>query len=281
MTPGNRRVKGLAPDKRLAPSSVNGPQATPTSGWAKAALIVRTVLGVSLAASIAAGLAWTGRRYMTTSPRFGVADIVVVGNERRAKEDIVAESGITLGDNVFTTDLDAVRAKVLADPWLAEVSLARRLPGTVLVQVVERKAAALVALGDTMLVTGDGAPFKKIEPGDPIDLPIITGIRPESLTEDRPGTLRTIRRAMDLAAEYDRGLGRRLPLEEVHVDPAGSFALVVGKAGLELFLGGAPFHRKLEQAARVVAELDVRGAKADAILLDNDARPERVTVRMR
>ncbi len=32
---------------------------------------------------------------------------------------------------------------------------------------------------------------------------------------------------------------------------------------------------------RVVAELDRRGAKADAIMLDNDARPERVVVRMR
>ena len=46
-------------------------------------------------------------------------------------------------------------------------------------------------------------------------------------------------------------------------------------------LGGPPFRRKLEQAARVVAELDRRGAKAETIMLDNDARPERVVVRMR
>jgi cell division protein FtsQ len=56
---------------------------------------------------------------------------------------------------------------------------------------------------------------------------------------------------------------------------------VVGKSGLELVLGGPPFRRKIDQAARVVAELDVRGARADAIMLDNDARPERVVVRMR
>jgi cell division protein FtsQ len=50
---------------------------------------------------------------------------------------------------------------------------------------------------------------------------------------------------------------------------------------MQLVLGGPPFRRKLEQAARVVAELDKRGSKADAIMLDNDARPERVVVRMR
>jgi cell division protein FtsQ len=94
--------------------------------------------------------------------------------------------------------------------------------------------------------------------------------------------MRTIRRAIDLAAEYEHGaLARRAPLEEVHVDSDGTFAVVVGRNALQLVLGGPPFRRKLDQAARVVAELDKRGAKADSIMLDNDSRPERVVVRMR
>ncbi len=48
-----------------------------------------------------------------------------------------------------------------------------------------------------------------------------------------------------------------------------------------LVLGGPPFRKKLEQAARVATELDHRGQKPDAILLDNDARPERVVARVR
>jgi cell division protein FtsQ len=67
----------------------------------------------------------------------------------------------------------------------------------------------------------------------------------------------------------------------VHVDSDGTFAVVVGRSALQLVLGGPPFRRKLDQAARVVAELDKRGAKADSIMLDNDSRPERVVVRMR
>ena len=64
-------------------------------------------------------------------------------------------------------------------------------------------------------------------------------------------------------------------------DGNGGFTLVVGRSATELVLGGPPFRRKLEQAARVVAELEKRGAKADTIMLDNDPRPERVVVRMR
>ena len=110
----------------------------------------------------------------------------------------------------------------------------------------------------------------------------MTGLRPENLLDDRPGALQSIRRAIDLAAEYERGqLARRAPLEEIHVSADGAFTIVVGRTATELVLGGPPFRRKLDQAARVFAELDKRGAKAEAIMLDNDGRPERVVVRMR
>ncbi len=61
----------------------------------------------------------------------------------------------------------------------------------------------------------------------------------------------------------------------------GGRAFVVGRVAMQLVLGGPPFRRKLDQAVRVVAELDRRGAKASAIMLDNDQRPDRVVVRMR
>jgi cell division protein FtsQ len=237
---------------------------------------------VLLVGSAALGVAWTARRHVLTSPRFAVTEIDVAGNDRRPADAVAAESGVTEGANVFSLDLDAARARLLADPWIAEAQLVRHLPGTIFVQVKERKAAAMVTLGDTYLATPDGEPFKRLEVGDPTELPLVTGLRPESLGDDREGTMRTIRRAIDLAAEYEHaGLARRAPLEEVHVQTDGTFAIVVGKGAMQLVLGAPPFRRKLDQATRVVAELDRRGAKADAIMLDNDARPERVVVRMR
>jgi cell division protein FtsQ len=219
---------------------------------------------------------------VTTSARFGVAHVEVLGAERRSVDAVVTESGIAIGTNVFDLDLDAARARLLKDPWIAEATLARRLPGTIVVQLHERKAAALVALGDTLLASADGEPFKRFEAGDPADLPLVTGLTPDAFAADPEGAKRTVRRAIDLAAEYDRGaLARRSPLQEVHVDADGAFVIVVGRGGMQLALGGPPFRRKLDYAARVVAELDKRGAKADAIMLDNEARPERVVVRMR
>ena len=227
-------------------------------------------------------MAWGARKHVMTSPRFAIAEVDVIGNRCRPREAVVAESGVVAGTNVFALDLDAARTRLLADPWIADAMLSRRLPGTVIVQVVERRAAAVVAMGDTFLTTSDGEPFKKLEPDDPVDLPLVTGLAAESIADDREGTMRTIRRAIDLAAEYDHTpLAKRIPLGEVHVQPDGSFRLVVGREGMEFVMGSPPFRRKLDQAVRVVAELDRRGTKADAVLLDNESHPERVVVRMR
>jgi cell division protein FtsQ len=280
----NRRVReGVrdgAADRESVPPTPSAP--APPRAPSRFMNAVRTFLGVTLVAGASVAVAWAARRHIMTSPRFAVAEVQVVGADHRPSEAIAAESGIAVGTNVFALDLDGARAAILADPWIAEVSLARRLPGTILVQVVERKAAALLAMGDTFLATSDGEPFKKLEAGDPVELPLVTGLTTDTFSADRDGAMRSVRRAIDLAAEYDRGaLARKAPLEEVHVEPDGAFTIVVGRSATELVLGGPPFRRKLEQAARVVAELEKRGAKADTIMLDNDARPERVVVRMR
>jgi cell division protein FtsQ len=266
-----------------SPSEIAPPEPPPAGKReTRVVSLLRTVAGIALVAGSSLGVAWVARKHVVSSPRFAVAEVDIVGNEQRTSDFLARESGLAVGANIFGTNLDSARARLLTDPWIVDAKLARRLPGTILVQVTERKAVALVALGDTFLVTSDGEPFKRLEPGDPVDLPMVTGLRPEDIADDRTGATQTIKRAIELAAEYEHGaLARRSPLEEVHVEPDRAFTLVVGRSATQLVLGGPPFRRKIDQAARVVAELDRRGAKADAIMLDNDAKPDRVIVRMR
>jgi len=255
--------------------------------------IARSVLGFAMVVGIGGSVAWGARHYVKTSPRFAVSQIVTSGEKRRSPDDLMLLAGVAKGQNVFTIDLDRARARLLADPWISEASLSRQLPGTLFLQVVEREAAGLLATTDaaerpagggpsTYLVTREGAIIKHVEAGDPTDLPVVTGIALTQLLEDREGATRVVRRALDLAADYDHSpLAARAPLEEIHVEPTLDMTLVVGKSGITIHMGAAPYRRKLEQAVRVVGELDRRGAKADTIMLDSEARPERVVVRMR
>lgn len=246
--------------------------------------ILRASLGVLMVVAIGGGVAWGARSYVKTSPRFAVTEIVTTGANRRTPDELADIAGIAKGQNVFTADLDRARARLLADPWVSEAALSRQLPGTIYVRVVEREAAGLVAMGggESYLVARDGTVIKRLEEADPTDLHVVTGVPLRQLLEDREAATRSIRRALDLASDYDRSaLAKRSPLQEVHVEPNGEMSLVVGKSALVLRLGAPPYRRKLEQAVRVVAELDRRGAKPDTIMLDNEARPDRVVVRMR
>jgi cell division protein FtsQ len=297
MHPSNRRVskppsssgtlrqpdvtEGLDPSDLAAEAEIAAKARAPRkpSKWVAGA---RNAAGIAMVLGISWGVAWLARQYVMTSPRFAVTEIVVSGNKLRSEAMLADEAGVAKGANVFSVDLDEGRARLSRDPWIREVTLGRRLPGTILMQVTEREAAAVVALGETYLASREGEIFKRLEPGDPIDLPIITGLTADAVADDREGVARSIRRALDLAADYEHtSLGQKAQLQEIHLAPDGSTTLVVGKNGLALNLGDPPFRKKLEQASRVVSELDRRGAHADAIMLDNDARPERVVVRVR
>jgi cell division protein FtsQ len=243
---------------------------------------LRAALGACAVAGTSAGVAGAAHRYVTTSPRFGVTRVQVIGGVRRTEATVAAESGVVPGTNVFTLDLDAVRACILTDPWIADAALTRRLPGTVVVHVTERRPAALVAMGDLLVADENGAPFKRFEAGDPVELPLITGLTSSDVATARDDAERTIRRGIELAAEYQRSpLARRAAIQEVHVDERGGFDLVVGRPTTALALGRPPFRRKLDEASQALAELDRRGAKAEVVFLDNEVRPERVVVRLR
>jgi cell division protein FtsQ len=286
MTPSNRRVKAnLPPDvlaSRAAAATSVPPPAKPAKEPSKLVRALRALAGVVLILSISGVVAWGARKYVKSTPRFAVTEIVVSGGHRRSEDELVATSGVRKGANVFTVDLERARQRLVQDPWVLDATLARRLPGTVYLNVTERRAAALVALGDTYLASREGDIFKRIEVGDPTDLPIITGLTLQMLADDRDGCAALVRRALDLVSDYERmSLASRAPLQEVHIAGDRSTTLVVGKSAVVLHMGDPPFRRKLEQASRVFAELDRRGAKPDAVMLDNEGRPDRVVVRMR
>jgi cell division protein FtsQ len=283
--PRSRNVRRkLAPSEGSVPPATGDVAVAPTPVVESRALrVLRAVLGLTMIVGIGAGVAWGARTYVRTSPRFAVSEIITSGGKRRGPDEIAGIASVAKGQNVFSIDLHNARARLAADPWIESAEVTRQLPGTIYVRITEREAAGIVAMNEgTYLVTRDGQIIKRVEAGDPLDYHVVTGVLVKTLVDDREGATRTIRHALDLAYDYDRSpLAQRSPIEEVHVEPSGDMTLVVGKSGVVVRMGTAPYRRKLEQAVRIVAELDRRGAKPETIMLDDEARPERVVVRMR
>lgn len=245
--------------------------------------VLRLVLGIVVVVGASAGVAWAARRYVLTSPRFAVKTIAIEGAVRTTPERIAEAGGVAVGDNVLAADLEIVARKIEAEPWVASAQVQRKLPGTLSIQVVEHEPFVVVALdGDPFLATRDGKIFKKLELGDPADLPLVTGVRPEQIRDDREGAELVVRRAADVVRELsESSVGRRWPVQEVHLEKDGTAEAIVGREGIALHLGMPPYKPKVQQAERVLNEIGRRRANASIVFLDNDANPDRVVVRMR
>lgn len=244
-------------------------------------LFVRGVLVIAVGVG-AVALGRLVERHVRTSPAFAVREIEVDGHVRLTREEILDAAGIELGRNVFEVAQEDAERRLAAHPWIAEAHVRRRLPGTYRIEVRERRAVALLVLGDVFLVAEDGAVFKRAEEGDPIDLPVITGVDRERFTRDRGFRTSVLLEAVALLSDYrGAGLFRREPIGELHVEPDDGLSLYVGEDATYVRLGHAPFRGKLRRLRTVLDELAQRSARAAYVYLDNERRPDRVTVRVR
>lgn len=91
-------------------------------------------------------------------------------------EGIHKLAGISAGENLFSVNLSAVRKRIAENPWVKEVAVARKIPGTIWIYIGEYVPYALVVTDDVYLVDGNGEAFKKAAGGEGRDLPVITGL---------------------------------------------------------------------------------------------------------
>ncbi|XYI00492.1 FtsQ-type POTRA domain-containing protein [Sorangium sp. So ce1128] len=297
--PKNERVRAATPSSHESPAppatsvSVRPPrppgkggapgEARPARPLSRHFRALQLLAGAAVVLVASTAVAWGARRYIVSSPRFAVRTVLVDGVQRRTAEQVASAGGIEVGKNIFTLDLELAGASISTDPWIEKATVTRKLPSTIQVNVVEREAQALVAIGgDLYLSTRDGELFKELAEDDPVDLPIVTGITGDQVARDRAGVVIAVRRLLDVVEDMGRaGIARRYPIQELHVERDGSIVITIGKEAIALHLGQPPYRDKVGQAARVLTELAQRKASASVIFLDNDAHPERVVVRMK
>ncbi len=80
---------------------------------------------------------------------FRVETVTVTGNQRYTQEEIIAASGIQMGDNLYALNKVRIDRKIRTQlPYVGELSINRALPSTILINVTEWEAVAQVAVPD-------------------------------------------------------------------------------------------------------------------------------------
>jgi cell division protein FtsQ len=168
-----------------------------------------------------------------------IHDVTITGNPAHVnQEGILRLSGIQKGENIFFVDLSKVQKNILRHPWVAAVQVRRDFPDQIQIHVIEHQVAAVLAAQELYLVDDQGMIFKKMEPGDAADFPVMTGLSRDWL-EKFPHVMRGRVRACFETLTFLQGqeFYQSQDILEIHCDEVLGYTVFAGDDSLEVFYG--------------------------------------------
>lgn len=220
----------------------------PWGQWSTHAL---PVFAVTLVLGLIAG-GWKLLDYVGSVP---VSRVAVTGALQHVDRNLLVQRVRTHlnGAGFMTVDLDAIRADVMQLPWVAGVSIQRRWPDQLVIEVTEQEAIA--RWGKDGLLNRRGEVFRPLLPGQTMDkalgdvgpLPLLYG--PDNLSAEVVERYAQLR---DLLGEQN------LALSDLGSDERGSWSATL-QSGVVLRLGTGDILKKMRSFSRVYrAELSTQ-----------------------
>jgi cell division protein FtsQ len=212
-------------------------------------------------------------RIVSAAHALHVDRIIVHGNERLSKGEVLAVLSGLRGENVLWTDLDVWRRRLMASPWVRDAALRRSLPSTVDVVVWERQPVGIGRInGEMYLVDERGVVIDQYGPQyADIDLPIIDGLA----ASPQGGTMTDEARA-DLAARVIAAVKPRPKiagrLSQIDVSDLHNAAVILSGDPAVLQLGEDQFLPRLQSYLDLAATLHERVPDIDYVDLRFDDR---------
>lgn len=203
-------------------------------------------------------------RVLITTQYLAIKTIKVTGAEMVRAEDAIGLSGITEGQNLFSFKAGDAIEGLKTNPWVKEAEINRNLPGTVVIEITERRPLALVRLDGLYVMDSSGAVFKKYSVEDRLDLPVVTGLTKEAL-EGEGGAGHDSEGLLELIAVLKSREGFNMAkVSEINVDETFGLSIYTLDEGVRLAVGNGGFREKLDSFEKVVAARGglVRGIEA-------------------
>ena len=116
---------------------------------------------------------------------FNIAAVALTGQKHLSREEILATAGVTGRASLLFLDADAARARLLANPWIAEATVQKLLPDRLAITITEREAFALwQKSGRVGVIAGDGTVLEPYVMQRYMTLPLVVGTGAETGAKD-------------------------------------------------------------------------------------------------
>jgi len=209
----------------------------------------------------------SGYQFLSSARWFRVQDIVVAGVQDSMREALIELSGITGEDSLLSVDITAVERTIEEHPWIKAVSVTRRFPRALHIEVHCEEPIALVVLDRMCLMDREGVVFKDVEKDDPIDFPIVTGLSRGD--EAMSGHLKRVGSFLTTYSLWSAALPAR-DLSEVHVEEDGALSVYFNELPFKVSFGRGDFATKIVSLQRIIKHLRATRQLRDAKSIDMD-----------
>jgi len=233
------------------------------SPWRRWILAARIVAAGGLLLGAGAWCAFTVLR----APALRIDRIAVGGTDHLSSGEVLALLDGLRGRNILFADLEAWRQRVLASPWVADVTMRRALPRSVEVRIVERRPLAISRVGgELFLVDEQGQVIDEYGPRyTEFDLPILDGLT--AGTGDAAAEVN--RRRAGLAARLLHDVRRKPELakriSQVDVSDPRNAVVIVDQDTARVRLGEDHFIDRLQSYLELAADVRAQVPAVDYV----------------
>ncbi len=198
---------------------------------------------------------------VTQASYFEAHTITVEGNKELSKGTILKQARLKLHDNILSVNVNTIRYRLMAHPWVAGAEIERALPDTIHIRVKERVPIAMVDLdrpahlgippaspdreqwragkgvaGRLFYLDEKGEIFKPVESSDKARVPVVTGLRLSDIDFDDSWRSRLFRTVMEVLrlSRRNEDVMPFYALHRIHVDREMGLTLYASLASHDL-----------------------------------------------
>ncbi len=203
--------------------------------------------------------------YVLSMPYFEIKEIRVRGLKELTEKDILTQAAIGPRKNLLAVNMEALKKRISANPWVKNVFVGWELPNRLVLEVQERIPVAMIKqAADFYFMDNEGVSFKKMGKGDEVDMPIITGVDGKEMEKSKLLLCAlNLLKTMSASNQYNH-LGT---ISEVNIDEIFGISLLTD-TGLCLKMGADNFENKLNQLNVVLVDVKKRGLLKGFIFVD-------------
>ena len=236
--------------------------------------VVRTLVRFGLVGVALVYCGYRGSAVVAHARVLQIDRIVVKGNERLSKGEVIALLSGLRGESLVWTDLDGWRRRLMASPWVRDAALRRSLPSTVEVAVVERRPIGIGRIhGDMYLVDDRGVVIDQYGPQyADLDLPVIDGLPGSKGEADGPINDPHADLAARLIATLKAKPEIARRVSQIDVKDAHNAAVILAGDSAVLQLGEDQFVQRVQSYLDVASALRERVRDIDGVDLRFDDR---------